>query len=257
MSERSPEISAAESRAIALRDDALALSNIKIEDQAGFDKVGSRLRDVVTIRAEIIDLFKPTKADAYKAHQDICTDEKMCLAPIVEAEKVFSRLIGDYEDLMKEKQRELDRQSAIITQQKADADRLQALADAADLAQRQMDAMLEEATTYEEAMAIMGQTPVVVESAVQEAKSEPMPVAVVFVDPVIIPVKGVGTKTVYTVRVDNFRKLLEAIVKNEISISMAEPDEAALKKFANATDGKTSIPGCTILSGTKVTGRKR
>ena len=251
-----PEI---ESRALALRDEAdgLRVINLRIPDQATYDKCASRLRDVVTVRADVVALFSKPKSEAFKAHRAICDEETELLQPITQAEQVFKSLIAAYESDMLQKQQALEAAARRKAVEDEAAARLRLIEQEKQMATQQIDVMLEEAQTYDEAAAILGQAGVVVDAAVSRAREEVLIPQVVEVEPVMRPARGISTQTTYQVEVEDMKELCRAISAGEIIDSMVTPNFSALNKYASATKGKMVIPGCKVHQGTQVSARKR
>ena len=125
------------------------------------------------------------------------------------------------------------------------------------IAQQQLDAAVEEAQTYDEALSILGQTDSVIDAAVDSARSEVIIPQVVEVEPVMRPARGISTITTYQIEVESMKELCGAIAEGQMSDALVLPNFPALNKLASATKGKMSIPGCRVVQGTQVSARKR
>ena len=244
-------------KALALQASAIQLSTVKITDQSGYDRVASSLRDVATIRGQIEDLYKPVKKERYDAHQAACGAERESLAPVLTAQRIFERMIAEYEEDMKRLQARQEIEARRLAQEQDAANRAAAISTEKEFSDRQLEIMLEEATTLDEAKAIMSQRTTLQAAAVERVKADPPPPPLVHVPPAITKAPGVPTKTVYTVTVTNLKSLVNAVAMGEFPLTFLEQCQSALDKYATLTEGKTEIPGCLISADTKVTGRKR
>lgn len=250
-----------EERALTVAQEAQGL--VQIRDQVTFDRAARKLRDVITIRREIEDYHKPLRSAAYQAYQltlgAIKAGEDKMLERLGPAEVILKKAIDEFEKRMMEEQREKVRKAMEEAERLAAEERKEKLAEAERDAQRQIDQLLAEATTFEEADQIIKQSQGAVIGAVEEAKREPMPVAVYEAPPAIYKHPGVFRGAgKWRVIVENLRELCRAVGEGEASQSLVEPNQKALDLMAKATKEGFNVPGCkAVMEEGKITGRRR
>lgn len=167
-------------------------------------------------KKSVADFFKPMKDSANKAHKDICSREKMLLAPYEEADRAVKQKATAYSA----EQRRIA---------EAEAARIRALQE------QESRRLLEEAVAAEaggekaEAEFLMKQ------AAVTESISVPVQQA---------KVDGISYRTTYSVEVTDM-----AAVPCEVSGIVIRPvDISAVKKLAQMAKGKLNIPGIKITT---------
>lgn len=233
------------------------IQGLQIQDQNSYDAVAGKLRDVVTVKAEIEEYHKPIKSTHWVAHQKACAEEREMLDKVVKAEEWLKRLIGEWIEKKKKEQQEAERVALVKAQEESEAERKRQLQAARELAEKQIESMLEEATSFDEALVILGEKETAVSGAVEEARREPMPMLRVEVPQVMVPARGIGTKTEYVITVTNLRELVKAVAKGEVLITVLKADEGTIKKLAQAAKGKIEIPGVRVTEEVGVSARKR
>ena len=242
------------SRAVSLPAE---VSSLHIQDQVTYDRAASKLRDVVTVRAQIIEHHRDMKQKAFSAHRAICDAEASLLKPVAQAESLLKRLIADYETQQMRLQQEMEAMARKKALEQEAQERQRLIEQEKEIAAQQLNAALEEAQTFDEALAVLGQTDSVMDAAVDRARSEVIIPQVVEVEPVMRPARGISTTTTYQVEVESMKELCGAIAEGEMSDALVIPNFPALNKLASATKGKMSIPGCRVVQGTQVSVRKR
>jgi vacuolar-type H+-ATPase subunit H len=243
-----------ESKALSLPDQA---KSIVIADQPTFDRAGAKLRDVVTIRAEITAYHAPLKAAAWRAHRMICDAEENMLKPVAMAEQILKKAIGAYEHQQMEIQRQKEAEARRLAEEEAERERQKQVEEAEREAKQAMDTLLANAQTFEEAEAILENTPQVVADAVQEVNSAP-PLPIEYeVEPEIRRVSGVATFVTYFAEVDSVKRLCGAIADGIAAEALVKPDLGAINRLVNTFKGKIEIPGVTVRTKTEVRARKR
>lgn len=240
-----------------------ARSLTQINDQVTFDRAARKLRDVITIRRQIEDFHKPLRSAAYQAYQltlnAIKAGEDRMLERLGPAEAILKKAIDEFEKRMMEEQRERDRKAQREAEERAAQERKEQLEEAERNAQRQIDQLLAEAQTFEEADAIIRQSQGAVIGAVEEAKREPMPVVVYEAPPVIYRHPGVFRGAgKWRVIVESVKELCRAVGEGEVSQSLVEPNQKALDLMAKATKEGFNVPGCkAVMEEGKIMGRRR
>ena len=245
-----------EEKALTLPERAREVATIA--DQREFSKAGSLLRDIVTIKAEIIAHHEPIKKAAWAAHKAVVAAENKLLEPVEIAEREVKRAIAAYEDRMMRIQAENERKAREQAEKEARERERVAQEEAAVRAKADMDALLDSTDDFDEALAIMGQTAEVVKSAVLQAREEERAKPVyVDVEPVIQRVSGISTFTAYSAEVFDIKELCHAIAAGEQPVSLVTPNMVMLNKLAGIHKTGMKVPGVRVRTGTQVGAKKR
>lgn len=166
--------------------------------------------------SEVKDFWKPMKDAAHKAHAEICNKEKAMLQPLVNAEKILKKTMGDYAA-----EQERKRQEAEAAARKA----------AQDEAERKMQEAL--------ALEASGKS-VAAEAAMEEAEIMDTAAAAVSVAPVAKPkAAGVTSKKDWEVVSVDGTKVPVAVAGMELR----PVDMGAVMRLIRASKGTVSIPG--------------
>lgn len=203
-------------------------SRITISTQADYEEAAAFGRLVKQKAAQITDFFAPMKKAAHEAHQKVCQREKAMLAPLVEAEKIVKKTMGDY--IMEQERL-----------RKAEEERLQRLA------QEESDRKLREALELEKS-GRMDEA----ESALLEADIMDSAGRNVVVEAQKSKAEGVSSSVDWEITsVDQ-----TSVPVNFNSMCIRPVDEKAILKLIRASKGQIKIPGISYKAVAKLSFRK-
>lgn len=109
--------------------------------------------------SEVKDFWKPLKDAAHKAHAEICGKEKAMLQPLVNAEKILKRTMGDYAAEQERKRREAEAAARKAAQEEAERKMQEAIALEASGKSVAAEAAMEEAEIMDTAAAAVSVVP--------------------------------------------------------------------------------------------------
>ena len=202
---------------------------IVIESDEDYKAAAEFGRRVKGAAAEVVEFFRPMKADAYRVHQTICSREKDMLVPLSNAEGTIKRTMGDFAQ-----QRERERREAEEIAKR--------------IAQEEVEAQLEEAMRAEKA----GDT-VAAEAAMQDAQMAESFSRDVSI-PSVAPPKAAGvsqSKDWEIVGVNG-----EEVPVLFSGVELRPVDLKAVMRLIKASRGTVKIPGITYREQIKTTIRR-
>jgi hypothetical protein len=190
---------------------------------------------------------KPVKAAAYAVHKAASTQERLLLAPLLEAKSIYNALIGRWTAKVAEEQRIANK---AIEEARARDEAARIKAAQVEAEERQIDAAAElEANGDDAGAQRVLETPASVHvEAPAPAQQAPA---------VQVAAKGISTKVVYSGEVVDTIKLLEGVLAGKIPRKVLKIDQGALNVLIRAADGEVDYPGVRVVSENKVTSRAR
>lgn len=217
------EAKALEQTALAWPDRAKA---IVIRDQQSYDHAADLIREIVTLRKQVIEHHKPIKEAAHAAHKAALAAEKKLLDPLQHAEAFIKRGIGAWD--MEQQRIRAERQRKLAeAQRKADEDARLALAAEAEAA---------------------GAT----EDTVDEILETPVVEPVMTAPPTYEQARGVSTRLNWRAEVTDLKALCRAIGEGKAPINAAQPNLPVLNAMARAMKQTMNIPGVRAVSEASV-----
>jgi hypothetical protein len=205
-----------EQSALSVRDEAKTLV---ILDQQTYDAAAAKFNGVCALEKEITRHYAPMKEAAHKAHKAVCDAERQILAPVQDAKRILSRMIGAWDDEQEQIRREEQRRLEAEAKRRSDED---ALAAAIDAEQSGADA--------EEIEAVL---------------SSPAPIQKVAAAPTYN--KQVPTRESWSAEVVSLLTLVKAAAANPAYLCYLQANETALNGAARAQKNVFSVPGCKAV----------
>ena len=101
--------------------------------------------------AQITEFFAPMKKAAHDAHANICAREKVSLAPLVQAERLVKKVMGEYVMEQERKRREAEEAARKAAQEEADRKLAEAIACESNGDKGAADRAMEEAEIMQDA----------------------------------------------------------------------------------------------------------
>lgn len=179
--------------------------------------------------SEVKDFWKPMKDAAHKAHAEICNKEKAMLQPLVNAEKILKRTMGDYAAEQERKRREAE-------------------AAARKAAQEEAERKMQEALALEES----GKS-VAAEAAMEEAEIMDTAAAAVSVAPMAKPkAAGVTAKKDWEIVSVDGSKVPDSVA----GVELRPVDTGAVMRLIRASKGTINIPGIEYRERVQIGFRK-
>lgn len=186
-------------------------NSLLVTDQLSHRDAQLLLVQVAQIRADVVELFKDSKAAAHEAHKAICAAERRLLTPCDEARETITKKVFDYEAEVDRLQREADRAVAEAEERK-----------------RQRDSLSEMAPELAEAL--------------------PPVKAPDFYVPSTATVEGVSSRANWKAQVTDLQALIGYVALHPECINLLQPNEQALNRIAKALEDKLNIPGVRAVN---------
>ena len=210
--------------AVSWRDRIVGLVIDGVEKHAAAQEMLLRMAD---FRRRIVETWAPMKADAFRAHQTICKQEKGILAPLDEADTLLRRRIGEYS-------------YAQLKAAQAEDERRRLTAEA-EARQRAILETEENALAAAEELVAMGDP-----EGAEAVLEAPMPVAIRYeapmpVQPAVASVAGVSGSITYEATIHD----LSQVPREYLVIDVART-EAEIARRARQAQGRMQVPGVTI-----------
>lgn len=203
---------AVERKALSAVEQAKQLAILSDNDLVTADQFYVGLKD---IEKEITDTFREPKERAFQAHRAITAAEKRHLDPITEARRIIKGKIGDYREAQEQIRRDEERRLQEEARKKAE-DR--ALSEAADL---------EKQGKKDEAQEILNQ-PIETPTVIIQNDT---------------PKTAAKFRTVWKIEVYDPAALFEFTIRQIGLRKFFVPDETAVRKYVEATQGAMELPG--------------
>ena len=231
-------------KAIALIEKVTAL---EVVDTATRNLAVAEGRIIVTAIDERKKFFAPMKDAAFKAHREVCKRETDAIAPLDTARKQLSKKVGDWEE-------EQDR-IAEEARRKAEEEQRQR-EEAARKKKEEAEQKLKDAEDAEAAGDQETPEQLVDEAAQSEAEAEAPPPPPAPVPAAPAKAKGSATRKIYSARVVDEVKLIQAVAAGKAPKKAIAIDQSFLNKYATAMKDDFAVPGCELVVESKTSFRK-
>ena len=227
----------------AARDLATRIPLIAIIDAPTFALAVQERAEIKRRRARIGELMDPIVSATNTAHKKAVAQRDALLAPFVEADKAYSRKMGEYEQEQARKQREADEAARRERERLAAAEQARVAAE-----QRRVQAEAE-AVRAAEIAAAQGRGDV---GATMDLAEAPVAVPVVTPRPVYVPraawvpppkAAGVSFSTRWSAEVTDLLALVKAVAGGQAPLTVLTPHMPALNAMARKEQDRLDLPG--------------
>jgi len=201
--------------------------SLTIASPEQYSQAGALLTGVKALLKEIDASCSPVIKAALAAHRAALTQKKQLEAPLLEAEELIKRLMGEYlrAEQFRRQQEHERRIDEMVEQARAQrAQQVQALEASGDSA--------------------LAQAVATAPLPIQPTLEEPAPTAA-----------GIAVRKIYRAEVTDFAVLVRSVHEGRCPLKVLKPDQAVLNTFARAMGENLNWPGVTVHEDVSISAR--